>query len=105
LLTPQHAGEGLALNFAHVVGDVEGRHALVEGVGLALALIDEHVDGGAGWEPPCAVVAETEADDHRAAGGDFLDVVDGRLRPRLLRVDGVWPAIDEEVVDAILDVG
>src|SRR5438034_6911925 len=111
LLAPEHAGHGLA----HDVGLIgvervrcDGR---VELVGFLLASQDDFLESLSEWTGAVGRsqrgrgnLREAEPNDLALAGADAQVIVRGGFRPLLVRVHGVTLAVDEVVVDAVLDV-
>ena len=102
LLAPDHAGERLALHGARVRIVEIGLDLGVEGVRLGEALRDDLVEiresglFGSG--------RETKPHAHSAAGRDLEAIEGGRLGAGALRVHGARVAVDDVVVEAVLEV-
>jgi hypothetical protein len=106
LLRPQHAGQRLAHDRGGVVADRRGRDRRVELVGLGAAGLDDRVEADEGvHQLRLGVGAQPHPHGHRALGGHHEPQVGGRLGALPGGVDGVGPAVDDVVVDAVLHVG
>ena len=107
LLRPEHPGQGLAHDPRLVLAHPRRGDGGVERVGLLEALAHHGgerraEEGRVGFR---GRRGQAQAHHLGGAGGDGQRVVRGRLRAFALRVDGIGTAVQEVLVDAVLDVG
>src|SRR3984885_1909737 len=105
LFAPQHAGECLAEDASPVLIELGwGDHA-VECVSIHPALGEDLVEGSVKSRSIQAVPLQPQSHGCRASSRDIEQVVCGGLGAGLRRVDGGSTAVQQEVVDAVLDKG
>ena len=113
LLGPEHAGDGLAHHVGGIRGDRGRGHRRVEGVSLPQAggqgLVEVFPEGdgapfGRRARPGRRLGGEAQPHRRRSAGADLQPVVRGGLGAAPLGVHGLVPALDDIVVDAVLEV-
>src|SRR5437764_15183432 len=103
LFVPQHAGEGLPLDAAHVlVGNVL-LHRGVEGVRLSLALRHDVIEADEGIHARLAR-AQPQADGDAAAGRDRAHIESRRFGAFARQVDRLVAAVDDVLVEGVLAV-
>ena len=113
LLAPQHARQGLAHDVGRVGVERARNDGRVELVGLVAAGLQHLVEMAAERAVPVPLPSPRSAGrdvvkpqpNHLAFAGVDGQAIMGRgLRPVLLRVHGLRLAVDDVVVDAVLDV-
>ena len=108
LLRPQHPGQRLPHHVRGIGAERRRNDAGVERVGFLPARLENGVEGRAkgavAMRRRGGQVAEAQAHGGGAAGGDRERILRGGFRALLRRVDRVLPAVDDELVDAVLDV-
>ena len=114
LLAPQHAGQGLAHDIGLVRGEPRRNNGSVERVGFLAARLQRRFERRPEWTGPFAVglgqgswrhITEPQAHDLGCTGVDGQAVMRCRLGPLLRGVHCLCLAVDNVVVDAVLDVG
>ena len=103
LFAPQHAGERLAEDASPVLIEVGRRDRVVKGVSLCAppgeGLVEGSVESGTVQPGP----PQPQSHGCRARGRDIEQVVCGGLGTRLRWVDCSSTAVQQEIVDAVLD--
>ena len=105
LLAPQHASECLAEDALPVLIELGWRDRAVECVSLHPALGEDLVEGSVKSRIIQAAPLQPQSHSCRASGRDIEQVVCGSLGTGLRRVDRGSTAVQQEVVDAVLDKG
>src|ERR1051325_4186668 len=114
LLRPQHACKGLAHDVSLVGAQRRRNHSRVEFVSFSFPRLHqcveacpervELVDLCCTWKFR-GYVAKSQANRLRLPRPQSQSITGGRLRSNVLRVDGTFVAMDDVVVDAILNIG
>jgi hypothetical protein len=104
LLAPQQSGKGLAHHPPRVVGARRSLEALVELVGLTDAGRERGVEGRAERVLAGRHVGQAQGHGRRLTGGQAQAIVGSGLGAGPGRVDGIQPAVDDIVVERVLDV-
>lgn len=110
LLGPEHTGKGLSLDVSEVVADGHGVHVEVKVISFLASLVKLLVKSlfVEGLVSVDLAVSKLESNSDKVSGGDTVALIKGvpgtSLGSGLLGVDGIFVAVDNVLVEAILAV-